>query len=1059
MPTVKIPSEIAERTKGFVGRDWVVEQVFDWLEKGTEQVFLLTGEPGSGKTALAAWLAGAGPAPKDVQTGDKLERVRTVWSAGHFCIGRTHGESINPSRFASALAQQLSDRIPDYASAAAKAIDPEYNVHQDVKQNLGEVIGIKTNTLVINGRHPEEVYDMAVRHPLEIVLASPSPPRICIIVDALDEALLHNGEHTIVSLLASSASLRGVRFLLTCRSNERRVIDQFVNARLLDISSPRSAGSNNGDVQAYLLERLTDPAMGSRLSKTESPQTVVKQLGDAAEGNFLYARFLLEEVQAGQRNLGDLAGLPKGLYALYRSFLDRVIPDVNTRQFAETWLNKYEPLLGSLSVAVPVAPNQLLPRWLTWDEGELQARMGTVTQVVEHNEQYGGSFTLYHRSLAEFLASQSYEENKTRRANQYYADPLRQHDRIARYYLKAAQEIWKGDWSKCDDYALNQLVTHLRMRVMLAEEDGQVSRADELYRVVLDERFRGTKQRRCRDVSAPLPDLRSALETALDRDDLVPALRCIAAYRKTVQSESVTESIFRAVDEGDFREALKVADYYGPAPKPRGRWARVLHFYLAWEAAEQGRADVARQAAAAAASFASVDQAHALYEKLSATLAVRAARCLARTGQDPLVHLRELVSERDAADLLRRQPEPLPLSNVQQQALETQLNDRLRRMEQYKAEGAAEFVSGVLFLDTETVATETVGLCEALTALAPYPAGQCGIDQALRANLTNPYPRYRDIALVSIGTATAQIPDTAWARQRLRTILRTGLDSEGITFTFDLPSILLKEAERRHMAAPGLAIYLHQALNWDDRWGTQIRVRSAQAAALFWQGEVDAAFTSLQAASQVPRTYAGYGSMALLLLANRCHEFGMPERADEPKWGLHSDVSLLEGAAGLASKVYDQEFRRERELLVKAYRGWLVHPPPAIPAVRAALARIQEPDQRRVYKDLAGARWAAASPSDLKALKSLVLMMLADSTTLDAALGRLFGLYIREHRMGTRLFPDAELAEALTVCTEHFTTGRPWEFGQWRDVRRFEGTSLYLHPPAGRIGPDSTILA
>ena len=79
----------------------------------------------------------------------------------------------------------------------------------------------------------------------------------------------------------------------------------------------------------------------------------------AAERNFLYVRFLLEEVQAGQRCLDDLAGLPRGLYALYRSFLDRVIPDVDTKQFAATWLNNYEPLLGSLSVAVPVAPNRL----------------------------------------------------------------------------------------------------------------------------------------------------------------------------------------------------------------------------------------------------------------------------------------------------------------------------------------------------------------------------------------------------------------------------------------------------------------------------------------------------------------------------------------------------------------------------------------------------------------------------------------------------------------------------------------------------------------------------
>ena len=65
------------------------------------------------------------------------------------------------------LAKQLSDRFPGYAAAAVNAIDPHYNIHQEVKQNWGEVIGIKTNILIINGRHPEEVYDLAVRRPLK----------------------------------------------------------------------------------------------------------------------------------------------------------------------------------------------------------------------------------------------------------------------------------------------------------------------------------------------------------------------------------------------------------------------------------------------------------------------------------------------------------------------------------------------------------------------------------------------------------------------------------------------------------------------------------------------------------------------------------------------------------------------------------------------------------------------------------------------------------------------------------------------------------------------------
>jgi hypothetical protein len=1032
MQYINIPSEIAQRAEGFVGRTWVSDQVLEWLDRGTERYFLLTGKPGSGKTALAAWLAGAGPAPQNAESRDRLARVRSTWSAGHFCVGRTQGETINPSRFASALAQQLSDRFSSYATAAVSAIDPEYNIHQDVKQNWGEVIGIKTNTLIINGRHPEEVYDLAIRRPLEFFLSSQPSLRICILVDALDEALLYDDEDNIATLLAGSTNLpKRVRFLLTCRSNERRVIDKFEDVRQLDISSSTYAENNDDDVQSYVLKRLSDPVQIPIIPAGASVDALAGQLVAAADSNFLYLRFLLDEVQAGQRSLGDLAGLPRGLYALYRGYLDRVIPDVDSRNFAETWLNVYEPLLGSLSVAVPVAPNRLLPRWLDWDKGQVQARLGTVTQVIECTQEYEGGCSLFHRSMAEFLSSAFYPENNALRLNQYYAEPLRQHGRIVRYYLKAIRDTWQGDWGKCDNYGLHQLVNHLRVRLALAEEDDRAPLAAELYRVVLDEGFRTAQQKRLANVSAPLPDLRSALETALARDDLVHALRCVAAYRQTVRSKSVTEAIFRAVDQGDFTAALKAADYYGPAPKPRGRWARVLHFYLAWEAAEQWLPDAARQAAAEAADLAPQHWTHALYEELSDALAVRAARRLAGAGQDLMTCLEDFVPGREVATLLSSHPEPTSHSGDQQQVLEVQLNERLGRLERLAGEGSAEFVSSVLFLDPETVAAETASLRSLLVSLASYPGGQSGIDRAMAANLTNPYPRYRDIALVPIAIASVRVPDAGWARQRLRAILRSGLDAEGITFTFDLPAILLKEAERRSLVAPQLSDYLRQALHQDDRWGTQIRARSALAAALFWQGQAEAAFSVLQQASQVPKTYAGYASMALLLLADRCHELGVPERASQPLWGLNLDVSLFKGAASLAEKVYDPEFREERRQLVRAYKDWITNPPPNIDVVRATLASIQDPDTRRVYKDLAGACWAAASSPDQEALKALVLMMLVDSTTLDAALGRLFGLRIREHRLGKRVFSDAELVEALAVCAEHFTTGRPWESGPW----------------------------
>jgi hypothetical protein len=58
-------------------------------------------------------------------------------------------------------------------------------------------------------------------------------------------------------------------------------------------------------------------------------------------------------------------------------------------------------------------------------------------------------------------------------------------------------------------------------------------------------------------------------------------------------------------------------------------------------------------------------------------------------------------------------------------------------------------------------------------------------------------------------------------------------------------------------------------------------------------------------------------------------------------------------------------------------------------------------------------------------LKALVPLALADSTKLDAVLGRL--LRLRIGQLG-----DAQIAEAIRICAEQLTGGRPWEFGSWR---------------------------
>src|SRR5215831_310379 len=136
---VSIPPDISERATGFVPRAWALDHVADWLDRGAERFFFITGEPGSGKTALAVWLAGAGPSPEEVGLRDKLARVRYAWRAAHFCVARGQSGTLNPVRFAQSLAHQLSEHYDDYAMAVLRRLAPEVNIHAEARQNWGEV--------------------------------------------------------------------------------------------------------------------------------------------------------------------------------------------------------------------------------------------------------------------------------------------------------------------------------------------------------------------------------------------------------------------------------------------------------------------------------------------------------------------------------------------------------------------------------------------------------------------------------------------------------------------------------------------------------------------------------------------------------------------------------------------------------------------------------------------------------------------------------------------------------------------------------------------------------
>lgn len=513
-----VPAKLAKAADRFVGRVWALEKVDGWLQDGDERLFLLMGEPGAGKSQLAAWLCGAGSPPDNESAAAALARVRAAWSAACFCMSRGQGGSVDAGWFIRALVEQLANRHEGYAGAVLKAIDGLVDsVTVNVGENRGTVIGVKADSLKI-GVLPDAVnrYTTTVVEPLRIFATANPSERIVILVDGVDEAI--GQDPAIATLVALAANLPdNVRFLVTTRVTDRIVhplrdaFDGSVAA--LDISSDAVKPCYDADILAYVNRRASEspaaPAMKPELAAS---------LAEQAAGNFLFIDFLMDDLAAGLGNVDTLPSTPVKLYELYRSFLDRVVPGAAGAGVNEEWLSRYLPLLGTISVAVPSAPQAPLWQWLGWNESQLVPVIEPVQQLTEWTQDDGGGWRLYHRSMGEFLASPRYDDglSPTPRPNSYYVSPPLQHNRIVDHYLKVLHDRWGGTWAACEDtYCLRNLVRHMSSGLdALPTAAARAERIDQIFALLGDPSFRARQTELLGGLDATVDDFRTALRLA-----------------------------------------------------------------------------------------------------------------------------------------------------------------------------------------------------------------------------------------------------------------------------------------------------------------------------------------------------------------------------------------------------------------------------------------------------------------------------------------------------------------------------------------------------------------
>ncbi len=494
-------------TETFVGRQWLTPLVADWLA-GTQRFMLIVGAPGIGKTAISAWLTGEGQLPEDSEPDKALLKIRQTWTARHFCGRAAWRGGTDPIVFTNRISAQLARSSPRFAEAALRRLPNVLDVRVKAGQNYGDLIGVRINNLWVSGTSVGDGFRLGVIEPLEMLAMSSDAFRAAIVVDALDETISSGGQ-SIATLVASLSSSSADFKVLATTKPDRRIRDLFPPADtiVVDMMSPEYNRAGRLDLESYVFYRFSvnngDITPAQKLREWSAEEVI-----EAADGNFQFARYLIDEIEDGMRD-HNAGGLPDDLSGLYLEHLSRLLPSMADYGSSESWLRRYLPIMGLLAVAREPIPLTVAVRLLGWPESTLTARIDDLQQMVRVDEY--GRLALFHGSMAEFLGTRRVADAP----NPYYVAPLEQHEHVVRRYLELLNAQWSGDWSRCDDYGLDNLIWHV---LQCVESGSEQVTADALYALASDPRLLAAQRHRFPASQSVTRAADAAFEYALEHD-------------------------------------------------------------------------------------------------------------------------------------------------------------------------------------------------------------------------------------------------------------------------------------------------------------------------------------------------------------------------------------------------------------------------------------------------------------------------------------------------------------------------------------------------------------
>lgn len=344
---------IEEKTRGFVGRQFVFDMVDQFVQANPRGYFFIRGDPGIGKSALAA------------------QMVKTNGYIHHFNI-RAEGINKASNFLTNVCAQLIAAYDLDHTALPPEAI-------QDAGF-LTKLLGQVSDRL-----SPDE--------------------KVIIVVDALDEVdtvglaqgvnplylplILPQGTY----MVATSRKVDKVKLRIECEQAQL-FIEQNSDDNIADIRQYVEQAVEGEGIQAYIVARGIDN------------ETFVTHLVNKSQGNFMYLRYVLPEIERGAYKDLELAAIPVGLQNYYDDHWRRM-----RGQDEEAWFKYKLPVVVALTVVKePVSIDLIADFSKVQERPRIRAVLREWAQFlyeeqVEHEGGWQKRYRIYHASFHDFIAS------------------------------------------------------------------------------------------------------------------------------------------------------------------------------------------------------------------------------------------------------------------------------------------------------------------------------------------------------------------------------------------------------------------------------------------------------------------------------------------------------------------------------------------------------------------------------------------------------------------------------------------------------------------------------